>query len=176
MRKQKPPTGAVMRRLGAALAALGTLWAAYVTAGSTTAASAVAALRAASPLDALRWELGDLWPVDSLSPATVLTIGESPLLLSARTEMAQLWSSDPEETTSPEDEEEEVTVPVEETPLETLDFTDNGVTARTLVPTDPSGYTVVGRGTSATAPTTTCRSRSCPRTLTPSSPTRSPRS
>ena len=38
-----------------------------------------------------------------------------------------------------------ITEPVEETPLETLDFTDNGVPARTLVPTDPSSYTVVGR-------------------------------
>ena len=34
---------------------------------------------------------------------------------------------------------------MEETPLETTGETDNGVPARTLVPTDPSGYTVCGR-------------------------------
>ena len=34
---------------------------------------------------------------------------------------------------------------MEETPLETTEETDNGVPARTLVPTDPSGYTVCGR-------------------------------
>ena len=36
-------------------------------------------------------------------------------------------------------------MPVEEAPPETPTATDNGVPARTLVPTDPSGYTVCGR-------------------------------
>ena len=87
------------RRLGAAGLAAGTLWAVTVTAGSETAAGAWKALRESSPMGALRWELGELWVRDTLSPAAVLTLGESPLLLSART----------------------------------------------LVPTDPSGYTVCGR-------------------------------
>ena len=38
----------------------------------------------------LRWELGELWVRDTLSPAAVLTLGESPLLLSARTAVAEL--------------------------------------------------------------------------------------
>ena len=116
-----------LRRLGAAGLAAGTLWAAAVTAGSDSAAAAWAALREASPLAALKWELGDLWADDGLSPAAVMTLGESPLLLSARAA------------------EETVTEPVEETPLETTGETDNGVPARTLVPTDPSGYTVCDR-------------------------------
>ena len=74
------------RRLGAAGLAAGTLWAVTVTAGSETAAGAWKALRESSPMGALRWELGELWVRDTLSPAAVLTLGESPLLLSARTE------------------------------------------------------------------------------------------
>ena len=58
-------------RLGAAGLAAGTLWAAAVTAGSDSAAAAWAALREASPLAALKWELGDLWADDGLSPAAV---------------------------------------------------------------------------------------------------------
>src|SRR5699024_2643741 len=49
------------------------------------------------------------------------------------------------EENGPGGREEMVTEPVEETPLETVEATDNGVEARTLVPTDPSGYTVCGR-------------------------------
>ena len=93
-----------------------------------------------------RWELGDLWARDGLSAATVLAIGESPLLLSARPAVAELWSADREETATQEPPEEgTVTEPVEETPLQAESHTDNGIPARTLVPTDPSGYTVCGK-------------------------------
>ena len=137
--------GRLVRRLGAAGLAAGTLWAAVVTAGSDSAAAAWAALREASPLAALKWELGDLWAEDGLSPAAVMTLGESPLLLSARAAVAELWSTERTEESGEDGREETVTEPVEETPLETTEETDNGVPARTLVPTDPSGYTVVGR-------------------------------
>lgn len=138
------------RRLGALALGAVTLWTAAATAGSDTLLSAAEALRsqASRPMNVLRWELGDLWPSDDLSPATVLTIGESPLLLAARQEITELWSSDAERQTpdtSAEQNETAVT-PVEETPLDAkLDFTDNGVPAKTLVPKDPSGYTVCGR-------------------------------
>ena len=129
-----------------------TLWAVVVTAGSDTLLSAAAALRseASQPLNALRWELGDLWQTDNLSPATVLTIGESPLLLAARQEITSLWSSDEDHDTSNSSSsssgQSESATPVEETPLDAkLDFTDNGVPAKTLVPTDASGYTVCGK-------------------------------
>lgn len=146
--KQKKPLSGFLRRLEAGLLAAGTLWIAFVTAGSDTAASAAAALTAALPERILRWELGDLWPQDSLSPAAALAIGESALLLSARDEVAELWSLERQEV--PEEDGETpapVTVPVEETPVEPAApaAEDNGVPAKTLIPTDPSGYTVCGR-------------------------------
>ena len=121
-----------LRRLGAAGLAAGTLWAVVVTAGSDSASAAWAALRAASPLAALKWELGDLWADDDLSPAAVMTLGESPLLLSARAAVAELWSTERTEESGADGREETVTEPVEETPLETTGETDNGVPARTL--------------------------------------------
>lgn len=144
--KQKLLPSGLLRRLEAGVLAAGTLWVVSVTAGSDTAASAAEALWASSPMNALRWELGDLWPRDSLSAAAVLTLGEAPLLLAARPAVADLWSSERAEVPVPDSgREETVTVPVEETPLDTPAAIDNGVPAKTLVPTDPSGYTVVGR-------------------------------
>ena len=131
------------RRLQAGVLAAGTLWVVTVTAGSDTAASAVSAVREALPLGILRWELGDLWAEDQLSPAVAMTLGESPLLAAARPLVAELRRQEETEEDTPEEEIE--TVPVEETPLEAPEAADNGVPARTLVPTDPSGYTVVGR-------------------------------
>ena len=138
----------ILRRLEAAALAAGVVWAAAVTAGSDTAAGAWQALRAAAPVGILRWELGDLRAEDTLSPAAVMTIGESPLLLAARPAVAELWSTEraePEEPAPAGQEPPQATVPVEETPLAAPDAPDNGVAARTLVPTDPSGYTVCGR-------------------------------
>ena len=137
------------RRILALAAAAATLWAVAATAGSDSLSSAAAALRvqALSPLSVLRWELGDLWGHDGLSPAAVLAIGESPLLLSARERVAALWSSsETAESAAVSSPPDTVETPVEETPLETdLDFTDNGIPARTLVPAGTEGYTVVGK-------------------------------
>ena len=135
----------LLRRLEALALAAGTLWAVTVTAGSDTAASALRALWESLPISALRWELGDLWPRDGLSPAAVLTIGESPLLLAARPAVAELWTQTEPEAPVEQEDEEFVTVPVEETPLDAADSVDNGVAAKALIPTDPSGYTVCGR-------------------------------
>lgn len=137
----------VRARLGAAATAAGIFYLVAVTAGSDSAAAAFAAIRAAAPAGVLRWELGDLWTQDELSGAAVLTIRESPLLLSARSEVARLWTppAETEETHRPvEETEQSVIVPVEETPLESTAETDNGVPARTLVPSSPEGYTVSG--------------------------------
>lgn len=136
------------RRLGAMGLAVCTLWGVAVMAGSDTVVSAISALRrgASAPLSALQWELGDLGPEDGLSPAAVLTIAESPLLLSARETVAQLLS-----TETPDKPQEPVEqTPVEETPLDTSplpaeDIPDNGVPAKTLVPTGDTGYTVSGK-------------------------------
>ena len=135
----------LLRRLEALALAAGTLWAVTVTAGSDTAASALRALWESLPISALRWELGDLWPRDGLSPAAVLTIGESPLLLAARPAVAELRTQTEPEAPVEQEDEEFVTVPEAETPLDAADSVDNGVAAKTLIPTDPSGYTVCGR-------------------------------
>lgn len=145
--KQKKPIAGILRRLEAGVLAAGTLWIAVVTAGSDTAAAAASALAAALPERMLRWELGDLWPEDGLSPAAALTIGESPLLTAARGDVAALWSLERQEAPEEDGETETpVAVPVEETPVDTAaPAEDNGVPAKTLIPTDPNGYTVFGR-------------------------------
>ena len=136
----------LFRRGLALTAAAGTLWAAAVTAGTTTAGESAAALRAALPVTALKWDLVDLRTGDSLSPVTVLALSQSPLLVSARSAVAELWSSEREERPAPDTHREEiVTRPVEETPLEAPHAPDNGVAARTLVPTGTTGYTVCGK-------------------------------
>lgn len=150
MRKKPTLPAGLLRRLEAGVLGLAVLWAAAVTAGSDTAAAALSALRASLPMGALRWELGDLWTRDQLSPAAVLAISQAPLLLSARAEVAELWQSAEEAPPAAADEETEESrpVPVEETPLDVQSpaaAEDNGVPARTLVPNDPSGYTIFGR-------------------------------
>lgn len=146
MKGKKRSGRAFFRRVEALALAVATLWTVRVTAGSSTARSAWEAMQASSPIQALRWELGDWWPDDTLSPAAVLTLGESPLLLSARTAVAELWSSERSETPpAGEGEEPVVTVPVEESPQPAPSAGDNGIPARTLVPTGPDGYTVCGR-------------------------------
>ena len=139
----KRPLGRILQRLEAAALAAGTLWLVGVTAGSDTAAEAADALVSSAPLRALRWELGDLWTRDTLSAAAALTIGEAPLLLAARPAVAELWSRG--EEAPPADETGDIVEPVEETPLEAPEAPDNGVPARTLVPTGTAGYTVCGR-------------------------------
>ena len=140
--KQKKSLADVLRRIEAGLLAAGTLWIAVVTAGSDTVSAAAGALRQALPVGVLRWELGDLWQQDGLSPAAVLAIGESPLLSASREEVAALWSLERQEP----EEEEKIPAPVKETPVEPVALPeDNGVPAKTLIPTDPSGYLVSGR-------------------------------
>lgn len=150
--KKTVQRSAVYRAAALGLAAC-TLWGVAVTANSDTLSAAVAALRteASSPLSALRWELGDLFHKDGLSPAAALTIGESPLLLSARETVAELLSKETGEGDT-SSQSQQSTTPVTETPVKTTtpsdttsDVPDNGVTARTLIPTDESGYTVAGR-------------------------------
>lgn len=146
--KQKKALANILRRVEAVLLAAGTLWAAAITAGSDTAAAAVSALAEALPERALRWELGDLRSGDGLSPPAALAIGESALLRAAREDVAELQALERQEP--PEEDGETrapIVMPVEETPVEPAAplAADNGVPAKTLIPTDPSGYTVCGR-------------------------------
>lgn len=143
--KQRKPSARISRRLGAALLAAATLWAVSVTAGSTDAAGAWQSLKREVPLALLRWQLGDPGQPDGLSAAAVLTLSQAPLLLSARQEISDLRQQAEEEPETPAPAP--VTEPVQEEPQETPApaGTDNGVPAKTLVPTDPSGYTVCGK-------------------------------
>lgn len=143
--KQRKPSARISRRLGAALLAAATLWAVSVTAGSTDAAGAWQSLKREVPLALLRWQLGAPGQPDGLSAAAVLTLSQAPLLLSARQEISDLRQQAEEEPETPAPAP--VTEPVQEEPQETPApaGTDNGVPAKTLVPTDPSGYTVCGK-------------------------------
>ena len=138
-------SAAFRRRVEAGIIAVGSLGVVSVTAGSETAAAAATALKDSVPLYALKWELGDFWVEDELSPAAVMALGESPLLLSARSAVAEIRMETEESEPPPEAEEEVVTVPLEETPLDAPAAEENGVEAKTLIPTDPSGYMVCGR-------------------------------
>ena len=143
MKQRKPAR--ISRPLGAALLAAATLWAVSVTAGSTDAAGAWQSLKREVPLALLRWQLGDPGQPDGLSAAAVLTLSQAPLLLSARQEISDLRQQAEEEPETPAPAP--VTEPVQEEPQDTPApaGTDNGVPAKTLVPTDPSGYTVCGK-------------------------------
>ena len=140
--KQSKPSARISRRLGAALLAAATLWTVSVTAGSTDAAGAWQSLKREVPLALLRWQLGDPGQPDGLSAAAVLTLSQAPLLLSARQEISDLRQQAEEEPETPAPAP--VTEPVQEEPQETPApaGTDNGVPAKTLV---PSGYTVCGK-------------------------------
>lgn len=133
------------RRMEAGIIAAGTLWIVSVTAGSETVMAAAAALKDSVPLYALKWELGDFWVEDELSPAAAMALSESPLLLTARSAVADVREEPEQSEPPPEAEEEVVTVPVEETPLDVSEAEENGVEAKTLIPADPSGYIVCGR-------------------------------
>ena len=150
------------RRLAALAAAAVIFWTAAITAGSETFAAAAEAVenRLRSPVALLRWELADPGPEDGLSGLTAMALVESPMLLSARPRVAALWSRETEDIPAGDTPDplppQEITEPVLETPVvspppaenpggQDLDLTDNGVPARTLVATDPTGYTVCGR-------------------------------
>lgn len=86
----------------------------------------------------LRWQLGEMGQRDGLSAPSVLMLSQAPILLSARGEISDLRRQAAEE---PEDEHPApVTQPVREEPAACSGDdpgVDNGVTAKTLIPTDP---------------------------------------
>ena len=142
MKQRKLPTQ-ISRKLGALLLTAATLWTVSVTAGSTDAAGAWQSLKREVPLALLRWQLGDPGQPDGLSAAAVLTLSQAPLLLSARQEISDLRRQTEEKPEPPAPAP--VTEPIQEEPQEAPAGTDNGVPAKTLIPTDPSGYTVCGK-------------------------------
>lgn len=136
-----------LRVLGGLVTAAVVLYLTAVTAGAENLSAAAAAVWESMPEQALRWELGDFGASDGLSFPVAAALSEAPLLFAAREAVASAGKAEgpSEPPAEPSREEESVIVPVEETPLKAENAADNGVAARTLVPTDPAGYTVSGR-------------------------------
>jgi len=148
------------RKRAAALAAGGVvLYLVAATAASPTAASAWEAVssRGDVALRLLQSQLAGGWDTGLLPAETALVISQSPVLLSNQDAVLGLLRTeeDDDSTDLPEPPEEgdapgepdPPADPVAEEPAETelpLVFADNGVTARTLVPSTPSGYIVTG--------------------------------
>ena len=144
-----------LQRGAAALVVSGVvLWLVAVTASSPTAREAMTALGreggfALALLESLlgRWE-------DPLPAQTALAISQSPLLLAGREQVLALrrqaeTDDGPDQTEPlPEPETPEDPALPEEPPAPPADptapFADNGVPARTLVPSSEAGYTVAG--------------------------------
>lgn len=135
-----------LRQVGLAILAVAVLWVVAVTAASPSARSAARAIGEESglALELLRSQLGDV--EEELPPAVMLAIAQSPLLLSNRQEVLQLRRSQETDDPSPApDRQPGETVPIPEEPTEPavpLVFAENGVPARTLVPTSAEGYVV----------------------------------
>ena len=100
----------------------------------------------------LQWELGDWLRWDGLSLPTVLTLCQSPVLLSARAQVSTYMTEAQAEADPPAEEEQAVSLPVTPAPAlvttpvqlgEALTFPDNGVPSQTVNITNPAGYTTV---------------------------------
>ena len=142
----------IPRRLAAISLGVTVLWVVFATAGSDTLHGALEALSRSSavPVALLRSQLGDTRAMDgTVEGPTALIISQSPLLLSSQQAILELRSRDDGDdgSTQPPDTNQ----PIRETPTTPEDtgptdltFADNGVPAKTLVPTSPEGYVVSG--------------------------------
>ncbi len=147
MKKRK--SHPVLRRFCALVSALSVLWGVAATAGSMSAREAYLAIMGeeSAAVSILRNALGDYFSPKPLQLSTALVVSQSPALLAAKDAILPLWESLTREAAPiPEDTEKEGTLLPEEEgqTLPALDLTDNGVPARTLIPTSPTGYTVAG--------------------------------
>ena len=99
----------------------------------------------------LRWTLGSWLPSDGLSPATALVLGQSPLLLSARSDVADFTAGqqdtpeepEPDQAQEPDTPAVNPQTPLPASPRTALAFQDNGVPSQTVKITNTAGYTVV---------------------------------
>lgn len=145
---QRRPRPQRRRKITALILAAAIPWLAAVTAASDTGQAAIKAIgqQGSLALGIFRSQLGDTRDAQALPTAVSLAIGQSPVLLSGRTEILDLRRSQEDDSPDSQSSQEEQ-VPITETPEEPgtpLVFADNGVTARTLVPTSTDGYIVSG--------------------------------
>ena len=129
------------------------------TASSPTAASAWAAVsgQGDAALRLLQSQLAGGWDTGGLPVETALVIGQSPVLLSSQEAVLDLLRTEeeddggqpsqtdepPEDTSQPAPPADPVQEESAEAPPPLL-FEDNGVQAKTLVPTYPEGYIITG--------------------------------
>ena len=146
---QKKRIGRMLCSLSLAAA---TLWGVSVTAPAQDARSALIALRRGGELGVLllKWERGGA-ETDAFSVPVSLALRMTPLLREGEDEIAQAWSAELEQPPADSggdadaaQDNEENTVLSQPVTTGELKVTENGVTARTLKPSDPSGYTVLG--------------------------------
>ena len=146
---QKKRIGRMLCSLSLAAA---TLWGVSVTAPAQDARSALIALRRGGELGVLllKWERGGA-ETDAFSVPVSLALRMTPLLREGEDEIAQAWSAELEQPPADSGDDadaaqdnEENTVLSQPVTTGELKVTENGVTARTLKPSDPSGYTVLG--------------------------------
>lgn len=146
---QKKRIGRMLCSLSLAAA---TLWGVSVTAPAQDARSALIALRRGGELGVLllKWERGGA-ETDAFSVPVSLALRMTPLLREGEDEIAQAWSAELEQPPADSggdadaaQDNEESTVLSQPVTTGELKVTENGVTARTLKPSDPSGYTVLG--------------------------------
>lgn len=134
------------RQLTALALAVAIPWLAAVTAASDTGKAALSALgqQGDLALHILRGQLGDSREEDALPASVSLAIGQSPALLAGRAEILDLRRSQEDDAPDSQQQEEEPVTETPEEPETPLIFADNGVAARTLVPTSTDGYIVAG--------------------------------
>ena len=137
----------LLRRILAICAAIITLWIAFSTAHSTTLTDAITDLRGSGDwvCRLVQWELGDFFGTDLLSAVNVLTLGQSPHLLSQRSQIVSLMAQSPQQPQTEDSlpQAETVIPPVNSIPSGDLTFADNGAPSQTVIPSG-SSYTVVG--------------------------------
>ena len=137
----------LLRRILAICAAIITLWIAFSTARSTTLTDAITDLRGSGDwvCRLVQWELGDFFGTDLLSAVNVLTLGQSPHLLSQRSQIVSLMAQSPQQPQTEDSlpQAEAVIPPVNSISSGDLTFADNGAPSQTVIPSG-SSYTVVG--------------------------------
>lgn len=147
------------RQAAAALTAALVLRLVFVTAASPSAQAALSAIgqQGELTLALLRSQLGDTRSGQALPAGVELVLSQSPVLLGGREAVLTLrsreeWETDPRPQdsaptadTASDDSGDTLVLPEEPAePTEPLIFADNGVPAKTLVPTSTDGYLVSG--------------------------------
>ena len=153
---QRRPRPQLRRQLAALAAVGGVLYLVAATAASPSARSALDEVgrQGELALGLLRAQLGDQDREEILPAAVSLAIGQSPVLVSGQEAVLRLRgteepddSRDGDTPQPPSDVPPQPEAPLPEEPAQPdppLVFADNGVEARTLVPSSPEGYIVSG--------------------------------